>query len=100
MGHPSSPSSPVSEAVCSWSQIIQVGGAAAAPMRPYFVPTRSSHLPFSVLHYGIAGLGVGETPHTADAQGGRGGVGIKNSLPWVAAGPPVMQEPVKVSRVG
>ena len=33
----------------------------------------------------------------AEAQGGKGGVGISNSLPWVAAEPPLMQAPVKVS---
>jgi hypothetical protein len=54
----------------------------------------------ALLHYGIAGLGVGETPQTAVAQGGRGGVEIRNSLPWVAAEPPLMQIPVKVSRLG
>ena len=47
--------------------------------------------------YGIGGLGTGETPQIADAQGGRGGVGISNSLPWVAAEPPLIQAPVKVS---
>ena len=52
---------------------------------------------FAVLHYGIGGLGAGATPQIADAQGGRGGVGISDSLPWVAAEPPVMQVPVKVS---
>jgi hypothetical protein len=36
----------------------------------------------SVLPYGIGlGPGVGSTSQTADAQGGRGGVGIRNSLP-------------------
>ena len=54
----------------------------------------------NVWHYGIGGLGTGETPQTADAQGGRGGVGISNSLPWVAAEPPLIQEPVKVSMLG
>ena len=43
------------------------------------------------------GPGTGATPQIADAQGGRGGVGIRNSLPWVAAEPPLMQAPVKVS---
>ena len=47
--------------------------------------------------YGIGGLGTGETPQIADAQGGRGGVGISSSLPWVAAEPPLIHAPVKVS---
>jgi hypothetical protein len=47
--------------------------------------------------YGTGGLGTGARPQTADAQGGRGGVGISNSLPWVAAEPPFIQAPVNVS---
>ena len=31
--------------------------------------------------YGIRGLGTGAAPQIAEAQGGRGGVGIRNSLP-------------------
>jgi hypothetical protein len=31
--------------------------------------------------HGIGGFGTGATPQTADAQGGSGGVGIRNSLP-------------------
>ncbi|PYL33939.1 MAG: hypothetical protein DMF38_09985 [Verrucomicrobia bacterium] len=59
------------------------------------------HLPFSGLHYGIGfGLGRGATPQISGAQGGSGGVGIRNSLPWVEAEPPDMQVPVKVSRKG
>src|SRR5258708_5157411 len=54
--------------------------------------------PFRGLFYGIGlGPGTGATPQIADAQGGRGGVGISDSLPWVAAEPPLMQTPVKVS---
>jgi hypothetical protein len=52
---------------------------------------------FAVLDYGIGGFGAGATPQMADAHGGRVGVGISNSFPWVAAEPPVMQVPVKVS---
>src|SRR5437764_15285258 len=75
--------------------------AAAAPMRSYFIPhSLLSHPPFSILPYGIGGLGTGGTPQTADAQGGRGGVGIRDPLPSVLAEPPVMQAPVKVSRLG
>src|SRR5260370_40030114 len=33
----------------------------------------------------------------ADAQSGRGGVGMRNSLPWAVAEPPFIQEPVKIS---
>jgi hypothetical protein len=51
----------------------------------------------SVSRYGIGWLGTGATSQMADAQGGRGGVGISNSLPWVAAEPPLIQAPVKVS---
>jgi hypothetical protein len=42
---------------------------------------------------GIGVLGTGATPQIADAQRGRGGVGISNSFPWVAASPPRMQLP-------
>jgi len=56
---------------------------------------------FRGLYYGIGlGPGTGATSQIADAQGGRGGVGISDSLPWVAAEPPLMQAPVKVSRLG
>src|ERR1700730_1237490 len=55
---------------------------------------------FTAFHYGIAGFGRGETPHTADAHGGRVGVGIIDPLPWVAAVPPDMQTPVKVLMSG
>src|SRR5260370_6665093 len=58
-------------------------------------------LPSRGLFYGIGlGPGTGATPQIADAQGGRGGVGISDSLPWVAAEPPLMQAPVKVSLLG
>src|SRR5438552_4351546 len=60
-----------------------------------------SHLPFSVSHYEIGfGLGLGGRSHTSGAQGGSGGVGIRNSLPWVEAEPPDMQVPIKVARLG
>jgi hypothetical protein len=43
------------------------------------------------LPYGIGfGAGNGWTPQIPDAQGGSGGVGMRNSLPWVDALPPVM----------
>jgi len=54
----------------------------------------------NVLRYGIGGLGTGVTSQTADAQDGRGGVGIRASFPCVAAEPPFMQAPVNVSRLG
>jgi hypothetical protein len=64
-------------------------------------------VPYSVLRYGIGGLGTGATPHMADAQGGRGGVGISSPLPCLdgeqlgsVAGLQVMQRPVKVSLLG
>src|SRR5713101_2684053 len=63
--------------------------------------------PFRVLPYGIGGLGKGGTPQTADAQGGRGGVGIRKLLPCLdgeqlgsVAGLQVMQTPVKVLMSG
>src|SRR5260370_29785741 len=37
--------------------------------------------PYSVLRYGIGGLGAGFPPQIADAQGGRGGVGISAPFP-------------------
>jgi hypothetical protein len=63
--------------------------------------------PYSVLGYGIGGLGTGGTPQTAEAQGGRGGVGISSPFPCLdgeqlgsVAGLQVMQLPVKVSLLG
>jgi hypothetical protein len=63
--------------------------------------------PYSVLRYGIGGLGTGATPHMADAQGGKGGVGISWPLPCLEgeqlgsmAGLQAMQLPVKVSLLG
>ena len=63
--------------------------------------------PYSVLRYGIGGLGTGDTPQIADAQGGRGGVGISWPFPCLdgeqlgsVAGLHVIQAPVKVSLLG
>src|SRR6202022_2811939 len=63
--------------------------------------------PFSVSRYGIGGLGTGATPQMADAQGGRGGVGISSPFPCLdgeqlgsVAGLRVMHIPAKVSFVG
>ena len=63
--------------------------------------------PFNLLRYGIGGFGTGATPQTADAQGGRGGVGISSPLPCLdgeqfgsVAGLQVMQLPVNVSLLG
>src|SRR5438445_7994140 len=57
--------------------------------------------------YGIGGLGTGGTPQIADAQGGRGGVGISSPFPCLdgeqlgsVAGLHVIQAPVKVSLLG
>ena len=57
--------------------------------------------------YGIGGLGKGATPQTADAQGGRGGVGIRKPFPCLdgeqfgsVAGLQVMQAPVNVLMLG
>jgi hypothetical protein len=51
--------------------------------------------------YGIGrGPGTGATAQIADAHGGRGGVGKRTTLPWVAAEPPVIHLPVKVSLLG
>ena len=74
--------------------------AAAAPMSSFSFSIVRRIRSDSLLRYGIAGVGVGATPHTTVAQGGRIGVGIRNSLPWVAALPPVMHVPVKVSWLG
>ena len=61
----------------------------------------------SVLRYGIGGLGTGGTPQIADAQGGRGGVGISEPFPCrdgeqlgSLAGLHVIQLPVKTSLLG
>ena len=63
--------------------------------------------PYSVLRYGIGGFGSGGTPQIADAQGGRGGVGISSPFPCLdgeqfgsVAGLHVIQVPVKVSLLG
>src|SRR6266404_153064 len=56
--------------------------------------------------YGMGGLGNGATPQIADAHGGSGGVGMRESFPWVDAeafavpGAPVMHAPVKVLMLG
>src|SRR5258705_128117 len=47
----------------------------------------------------MGGFGKGATPHTADVHGGSGGVGMRNSFPWVDAEPPVMHLPVNVFRL-
>src|SRR6267143_6690155 len=54
----------------------------------------------SVCLYGMGGLGNGATPQIAVAQGGSGGVGIRESFPCVVAKPPVMHAPVKVLMLG
>ena len=51
-------------------------------------------------NYGIGVVGSGATPQISGAQGGRGGGGIRNSLPWVDAKPPVLNVPVKVLMLG
>src|SRR3989475_5091231 len=45
-------------------------------------------------------LGRGGTPQTSGAQGGSGGGGMRESLPCVAAQPPVMPVPGNVSPSG
>src|ERR1700738_806452 len=45
--------------------------------------------------YLIGGFGKGATPQIAAGHAGRGGVGIRNSFPWVDAEPPVKHVPVK-----
>src|SRR5437660_5628525 len=67
-------------------------------------PSRVRHL--ATVQLRIGGLGTGATPQTADAQGGSGGVGIRESFPWVDAeafaepGVPVVHVPVKVLMLG
>ena len=63
--------------------------------------------PYSVLRYGIDGLGTGGTSQIAGAQGGRGGVGISSPFPCLdgeqlgsVEGLHVIQLPVKVSLLG
>ncbi len=48
----------------------------------------------------MGGKGTGGTPQMAGEQGGSGGVGMRNSFPWVEAEPPDMHWPVKVSMLG
>src|SRR6266853_4000040 len=50
--------------------------------------------------HGIGLVGRGATPQMAEAHGGRGGVGIRVSLPCVAAVPPVIQTPVNALMSG
>jgi len=59
---------------------------------PHASMSGSARPPSSVLPYGIgSGPGTGATPQISGAQGGSGsGVGMRNSLPWVDALPPVM----------
>src|SRR3989442_7729022 len=57
-------------------------------------------------HYGIGIVGNGATPQIAVAHGGSGGVGIRESFPWVDAeafavpGAPVVHVPINVFRLG
>ena len=62
---------------------------------------------YSLLRYGIGGFGTGGTSQIADAQDGRGGVGMSSPFPCLdaeqlgsVAGLQVMQLPVKVSLLG
>src|SRR3981189_3444921 len=48
----------------------------------------------------MGGWGRGGALQIAAAQGGSGGVGMRNSFPWVDAEPPVMHLPVKVLMLG
>src|ERR1700675_2975047 len=63
--------------------------------------------PFSVLRYGIGGLGTGGKPQMNEGHGGSGGVGIRLPFPFLyreqlgsVAGLHVMQLPVNVSLLG
>ena len=60
-----------------------------------------------MLDHGIGGLGKGGTPQIAVAQGGKGGVGIREPLPCLdgeqfgsVAGSHVIQTPVKALMSG
>ena len=44
--------------------------------------------------HGIVVWGKGGTPQMAVTQGGSGGVGIRELLPWVLAEPPVIHVPL------
>src|SRR6267143_6925559 len=67
-------------------------------------PSRVRRL--AVCLYGMGIVGNGATPQIADAHGGSGGVGMRESFPWVDAeafavpGAPVMHVPVKMFRLG
>src|SRR5437867_12453678 len=63
-------------------------------------PSPSRRRRLASCHYGMGGLGKGATPQIAVAQGGSGGVGMRDSKPWVDAEPPVMHVPVKVLMLG
>src|SRR5260370_15747687 len=104
------------------TQIIKSEETMANSHRPFLAPVRplayqglrdgrareaDVMAPYSVLRYGIGGLGTGCGPQVSDAQGGRGGVGIRlpftcvdgepfGSFAWVY----VIQLPGKVSLVG
>src|SRR5258708_37035235 len=54
--------------------------------------------PFRGLYHGIGlGPGTGAASQIGDAQGGSGGGGISNSLPWLAPGPTIHALPLNGS---
>src|SRR6059036_847921 len=69
-------------------------------------PSPSRRRRLASCHYGMGGLGKGATPQIAVAQGGSGGVGMRESFPWVDAeafavpGVPVVHVPINVFRLG
>src|SRR3989442_12574819 len=77
------------------------GGRARDPQCVYVsLGVSALHPPFIGWPSGLGGLGTGETPQTADAQGGSRGVGVRNSFPWADAGTPGMDRLRKVTRIG
>src|SRR6266478_1947065 len=78
--------------------VVVIASVRSSPLMDVLVLTRV--LRVASCHYGMGGLGTGGTPQIAVAQGGRGGVGIRNSFPWVDAEPPVMHVPVKLVMLG
>ena len=82
-------------------QTLARGYALPRLVRPHEVcgtdePERGADRLVSLLdeRHGVGCSGNGGTPQMAVAQGGSGGVGIRELLPWVLAEPPVIHVPL------